>query len=104
MGPKKKERLNCNEHVIPVLLITTSNCDESLYEQVGYAALLEKYQQMLERFVGPTKVMSCSNTLQVNDYSKYDWTIFDPEQKKARHEKVFPLKLREAYDLGAGLV
>lgn len=99
-----KERPNCNEHMIPVLLITTSNCDESIYDRLGYTAMLESYKQRLERFVGPTKIMIYGNTLQVDDYSKYDWTIFDPVEKKARHEEVFPIKLKEAYELGAGLV
>jgi len=99
-----KERPNCNEHLIPVLLITTSNCDETIYDEIGYTRMLESYKQMLDRFVGPTKVMVCGNTLQVDDYSKYDWTRFDPVQKKANHEAAFPLKLKEAYDFGAGLV
>lgn len=99
-----KERPNCNEHMIPVLLITTSDCDESIYDKIGYTSMLEGYKQMLERFVGPTKIMICGNTLQVDDYSKYNWTIFDPAQKKAHHEAVFPLKLKEAYELGARLV
>jgi len=99
-----KERPNCNDHLIPVLLITTSNCGESLYENRGYTVMLEDYKQMFERFVGPTKMMIYGDTLQVDDYSKYDWTIFDPVKKKARHEEVFPLKLKEAYDLGAALL
>jgi len=99
-----KERPNCNEHMIPVLLITTSNVDESIYNKLGYTAMLEGYKKMLERFIGPTKIMISGNTLQVNDYSKYDWTVFDPVQKKANHEVAFPLKLKEAFELGAGLI
>jgi len=99
-----RERPNCNEHMIPVLLIHTSNCDESLYDKIGYTAMLEGYKQRLERFVGPTKIMIYGNTLQVDDYSKYDWTIFNPVEKKVRHEEVFPLKLKEAYELGVGLI
>lgn len=99
-----KERPNCNEHMIPVLLITTSNCAESLYDKIGYTAMLESYKQMLERFVGPTKIMIYGNTLQADDYSKYNWTIFNPNDKKARHEEVFPLKLKEAYELGKKLI
>ena len=38
--------------------------------------------------------MICGNTLQVDDYSKYNWTIFDPDQKRAHHEKTFPFKLK----------
>jgi len=99
-----KERPNCNEHLIPVLLITTSNCDESLYDKIGYTEMLEKYKKMLDTFVGPTRIMIYGNTLQVDDYSLYDWTIFDPAKKKADHEAKFPQKLKEAYELGAGLV
>jgi len=99
-----KEQPNCNKHMIPVLFIHTSNCDESVYDKIGYTAMLESYKKKLERFVGPTKVMIYGNTLQVNDYSKYNWTIFDPAEKKAHHEEVLPLKLKEAYDLGAGLI
>jgi len=99
-----KERPNCNEHMIPVLLITTSNCDEKVYDTYGYTSMLENYKRMLDSYVGPTKVMICGNTLQVEDYSIYNWTVFDPVQKKANHEELFPLKLKEAYELGSGLV
>lgn len=66
--------------------------------------MLERYKNTLERFVGPTKVITYGNTLQVDDYSKFDWTVFNPDEKKARHETVFPVKLKEAYKLGAELV
>jgi len=75
--------------MIPVLLITTSNCDESIYDKIGYTSMLEGYKQMLERFVGPTKIMICGNTLQVDDYSKYNWTIFDPAQKRPIMKRCF---------------
>jgi len=99
-----KEHPNCNEHMIPVVLITTSNCDEKVYDEIGYTSMLENYKRTLDRFVGPTKIMICGNTLQVDDYSRFNWTMFDPHQKKAHHEEVFPIKLREAYELGAALV
>ena len=90
--------------MIPVLLITTSNWDESYYDKMGYTTMLEKYKKMLDNYVGPTKIMICGNTLQVEDYSKYGWNYFDPIEKKAHHAKVFPLKLKEARELGASLV
>ena len=77
-----KETPCYNEHMIPVLLIMTSNCPEEAYQAEGYRALLDSYQKTLSRFVGPTEVLACGNTLQVNDYSQYSWTIFDPEEKK----------------------
>ena len=42
--------------------------------------------------------------MQVKDYSKFDWTFFDGEQRVERREKVFPQELKEAYELGASLL
>lgn len=96
----KIEPRSYNKHQIPVLLIMTSNCSEAFYDQIGYDKVLEKYQNTLNGIVGPTKVMVCGDTLQVNDYSKYNWTMFNPEEKKARHEEVFPNELKKAFALG----
>lgn len=79
----------------------TSNCSEDFYSQIGYDKMLENYQNTLNRMVGPTKVFVCGDTLQVNDYSKYDWTMFDPEAKRARHKEIFPEDMRKAFLLGA---
>ena len=54
--------------------------------------------------VGPTKVMVCGNTLQVNDYGKYGWSMFNPEAKKAHHEEIFPKELEKAFSLGVEMV
>lgn len=97
----KMEPRSYNTHMIPVLFLMTSNCSEDFYSQIGYDAMLEKYRNSLNGMVGPTKVMICGDTLQVNDYSKYNWTMFNPEAKKARHEEVFPKDLEKAYALGA---
>jgi len=100
----KVEPRSYNKHLIPVLFIMTSNCSEEFYTQIGYDKMLEKYKNSLSRMVGPTKVMICGDTLQVNDYSKYNWTMFDPEAKKARHDTVFPREKEKAFSLGAEMV
>ena len=97
----KLEPRSYNEHFMPVLLIMTSNCSEEFYSQIGYDKMLENYQKTLSGMVGPTKVMVCGDILQVNDYSKYNWTMFNPEAKRARHEAVFPDDMRKAFALGA---
>jgi len=97
----KIEPQSYNKHRIPVLFIMTSNCSEAFYSKIGYDKMLEKYQNSLNGMVGPTEVMVCGDTLQVNDYSKYNWTMFDPEAKKARHEKAFPDDMKKAFSLGA---
>ena len=91
----------CNQNVLPVLLIMTSNAPD-----YGYQELMQDYQQTLNRFVGPTKTLVSGNTLQVTDYSKLDWewSIFDPEAKRKRHETVFPEEMKKAFALGAALL
>ena len=87
-----------------MLLIMTSNASEEYYAQIGYDKMLSGYQNTLNNFVGPTKVMICGNTLQVDDYSRYSWTMFDPEVKKERHETVFPEERKKAFSLGVQMV
>lgn len=95
-----KENPNCNEHKIPVLLITTSNCPEEMYDNVGYTSMLEDYKTTLTEFVGPTELLICGNTLQVNDYSRYDWTMFDPYAKQQHHDETFDQYLQNAFSMG----
>ena len=99
-----KDQMNCNDRKIPVLFIMTSNASEDFYTEDGYGQVISKYQNTLNGFIGPTKVMICGNTLQVSDYSKYDWTMFDANAKKVRHEEIFPKEKEKAFHLGAELV
>ena len=91
----------CNQNPIPVLLIMTSNAPDT-----AYTGLLQNYQQALNRFVGPTQLLVSGDTLQLKDYSKLDWewSYFDPEAKKRRHETVFPQECAKAFDMGAALL
>ncbi|MCH5271985.1 MAG: flavodoxin family protein [Lachnospiraceae bacterium] len=100
----KKELMNYNDRKIPVLFIMTSNAPEEYYTPEGYGTMVSGYQNTLSNFIGSTKVMICSDTLQVNDYDKYDWTMFDPDAKKARHQIVFPQEKQKAFHLGAEMV
>lgn len=90
----------CNTHKLPVVLIMTSNCSEEMYDATGYAALLAQYKGTMDTFVGPTEVLVCGDTLQVKDYSQYNWTMFDPESKKKRHDETFQEYVQKAYELG----
>ena len=90
----------CNERSIPVLLIMTSNAPDTMYLN-----LMQNYQQVLTRFVGPTEIFVSGNTLQLKDYNKTDWpwTLFNPEEKKERHATVFPQECRKVFEMGASL-
>ena len=95
-----KETPCCNARPVPVLLIMTSNAPDTMYLD-----LLKRYQQTLDRFVGPTQVLVSGDTLQLKDYGKTDWpwNMFDPEKKLARRETVFPQECQKAFELGAAL-
>lgn len=97
----KLEPRSYNTRPIPVLMIMTSNAAEAFYPQIGYDKMLDGYRNMLNGMVGPTKIMVSSDTLQVSDYEKYNWTMFDPAAKRARHEAVFPAEKEKAFTLGS---
>ena len=99
----KMEPRSYNTHLIPVLFIMTSNAPEAFYAPEGYGRVVSAYQNTLSGIIGPTKTLIASDTLQVNDYDKYDWTMFDPEAKKARHETVFPEVKQKAFNLGVDM-
>ena len=90
----------CNEHPIPVLLLMTSNAPDTYFME-----LMRNYQQTFSRFIGPTEIFVCGDTLQLRDYSKTDWkwTLFDPQAKQKRHEEVFPAERRKAFEMGAAI-
>ena len=90
----------CNEHLIPVLLIMTSNAPDDMYQ-----GLLRNYQQTLSRFVGPAEIFVSGDTLQLKDYSRTDWewSRFDAAAKQKRHETVFPLECKKVYEMGASM-
>ena len=95
-----KETPCCNERLIPVLLIMSSNAPEGMYQN-----LLDGYQHTLSRFIGPCEVFVSGNTLHLKDYSKTDWewSLFDPVAKQKRHEEIFPKERENARLLGKKL-
>ena len=91
----------CNEHPVPVLLIMTSNAPDTMYTD-----LLDEYRQTLSTFVGPAEVLVSGETLQLKDYGATDWqwTMFDAEARKERHETVFPAECEKAFEMGKALI
>lgn len=95
-----RENPSCNERPIPVLLIMTSNAPDT-----SYTEMMKGYQQTFSRFIGPTEVLICGDTVQVRDYDSLDWewSMLDTTAKKERHEAVFPEKCRRAFAMGAAV-
>lgn len=97
----QKEPRSYNDRQIPILFIMTSNASEAFYLPLGYRKTLRDYQKTLETFVGPVKLMIAGDTLQVRDYSRFNWTMFDPAAKQKRNETVFPEEQKQAFAFGA---
>ncbi|MBQ3232236.1 MAG: flavodoxin family protein [Clostridia bacterium] len=92
----KTEIASYNTRKIPVLFILTSGAPAEFNQN-----LLTRYKGTLDAFIGPTETFISGDTLQVNDYEKYAWTMFDPEKKRERRNTVFPEERKQAYNLGA---
>ena len=95
----KNEVRSYNAWKIPVILILTSNVSAE-----HDAELISRYQGTLEAFIGPTKALASGNTLQVDHYERFNWTMFNAEEKKARRETVFPAERKAAWQLGADML
>ena len=95
----KVEPANYSTRRIPVVFILTSGAPEGCYDD-----LVKRYRENLEAFVGPTQTLVSADTLQVNNYDRYNWTMFNADEKKKRRETVFPKEKQAAFDLGAGMI
>ena len=90
----------CNENPIPSLIIMTSNAPDN-----AYLPMLQNYQNVFNGFVGPTEIFVSGETLQLKDYSKTDWPLyFNAEERYERHETIFPIERKEAFEKGKNLV
>ena len=93
------------EPTTPTLFIMTSNAPDGSYQQGGfYADMLQSKLLVLTNAIGPTRPFVCGSTLQVDDYDRYEWTMFDAPERHRRHERVFPLQREQVTQMGVELV
>ena len=84
--------------------IYTMNAPESTAEKMGYPALLETNDSAFKRVLGYCESLCVYETMQFNDYSRYECNMFDGNQRVERNKTIFPEDLRKAYELGQRLV
>ena len=94
---------NYNDRTIPILLLITSNAPLFTFDEMGYTQMIERYKAELSRSIGPVEIVIADETMQVSNYEKYDWTLFDYEDRRRRRKEVFPEQLKEAYRGGVRL-
>ena len=66
-----------------------------------YGQKMEEYFSSFGKLNGKISIYPVCNTLQVNDYSKYEMKGFNPEAKKFSRQEQFPKDLEIAYKVGA---
>ena len=69
----------------------------------SHMELMNKYKAVFDSFIGPTEILAVGETMQVSDYSQFNWTMFSAEDRKMRRETVFPEQCRKAFEAGARL-
>ena len=90
---------------LPSAFIYTMNMTEEQFNDLGMGKRLGMYEIFTTRIlrVRP-KVLCAYDTVQFKDYSRYESSIFDPEEKFAYREKHFPEDCAAAYDIGRNLI
>ena len=85
--------------------VYTMNVSEEYSKNMGFDVVSGTSKGVMERlFKGPCTVFCSFETLQYDDYSKYESERFDGDERKKRHAEIFPKELQAAFDLGAQLV
>ena len=65
---------------------------------------MQEYFGPMALLKGKVRITPVYDTVQVDDYSKYEMAGFSEEHKKAFHEEDFPKMLELAFNIGAGKV
>ena len=87
---------------VNVGIILTMNAPKSYFEQ-SYLGKAKEVEQIFRALNGNVEVYAACDTLQVNDYSKFNMAGFSEEHKKEMRELQFPVDLEEAFRLGERL-
>ena len=65
-----------------------------------YKAGIEAYFAPFHFLNGTTEIIPVCDTLQANDYSKYEMKCFDEDHKKEVRETEFPKMMEKAFEIG----
>jgi hypothetical protein len=87
-----------------VALVYTANVKEEDFATRGMDRPIAATRMFMQRLFGGSEIFVCSDTKQMDDYSRYETDYFDTAAKDRRHAEHFPQELRRAFDFGANLV
>jgi multimeric flavodoxin WrbA len=87
---------------IPTGFIHTAGGDRNHLKAMGVENHIRSNEMMLKMIFGSVESLIVTDTMHVDDYSKYVMP-FDAEEKMKRHREVFPLNCEKAFEMGARL-
>ena len=92
-------------HKISSAYFCTMNMNAEQFHHYKADDRLATYATFTETILGvKPKILCAFDTVQFKDYSRYESSIFDPDEKFAYREKQFPVDCKAAFDIGRALV
>ena len=88
---------------IQTALIYTMNVSEEIAKTAGYDRHFAMTKMSLEMNFGKCELLLSTDTLQYDDYDKYESDAFDGEAKLKRRNEEFPKECKRAFELGIRL-
>lgn len=90
---------------MPSAFVYTMNATEQQGEEYHLKNSLLFYEMAASTLLGmmPHRLFAY-NTVQFNDYSKYESSMFNEAEKKAYRQEHWPKELQQAYELGQALI
>lgn len=83
--------------------IYTMNVTDERAKEMNYEAVFQGNRNLLHILGGDSEILLSCDTYQFADYSKYEASRFDAEQKARVKEEQFPVDRKKAFELGARL-
>ncbi|HWQ78729.1 MAG TPA: flavodoxin family protein [Anaerovoracaceae bacterium] len=84
-------------------LIYTMNVPEEYLDLPGYRPMFENIESFISRAFSPVQSLYVTDTYQFDDYSKYEASRFNAEEKARRRKEVFPLDCGKAFEMGEAI-
>jgi len=95
-GPKPKN--------FKTALIATMNVNDEIYVKRGFKDTLDSLSEMIGHTLGSCELLTLTDTVLFDDYSKYVYQMPDIEEKSSRVEKISAEDMKKAFDLGVRLI
>jgi multimeric flavodoxin WrbA len=81
-------------------LIYTMGAREDQMKLMGYDRYFNIVEMVMKRIFGESESLFVTDTYQFDDYSKYESTLFNVEEKATRRKEEFPKDCQKAFDMG----